>query len=108
MPQARTNSTDQISDQFFPTPGLVVTGLTEQTLVPFAEQEVITPHSTILRAVEGFLNDDTKTGLAAECSTTNINYHSQPEFGDEAARQLWTTNWAQKSKDKMAASAQTS
>lgn len=70
-------------------PGLVDTGLTP-TLMAIAPEEIVTPHATIVKAVESFINDDSKNGLAAECSTTNIHYRVQPEWGDEMAERLMT------------------
>jgi hypothetical protein len=70
--------------------GLVDTGLTHTQLMPFAREGFETPHSTIVRAVESFIDDDSKNGLAAECSTTNIYYRTQREWSDDAARQVMT------------------
>lgn len=53
----------------------------------------VTPHSTILEAVQTFLNDDSKNGLVAECSTTNIHYRNQPGWGDEEARKVATIDF---------------
>lgn len=45
----------------------------------------VTPQSTILKAIDIFMNDNTITGVAAECSGENIYYREQPDFGDEGA-----------------------
>ena len=73
-------------------PGLLDTGLT-QPLMPFAPKEYITPHSTIIRAVDSFLEDVTKHGLAAECSGTNIYYRTQQDWADTAAEWVMTVRW---------------
>ncbi len=73
-------------------PGLVDTGLTG-LLMPMAPSESITPKSTIVRAVMGFIEDDTATGQAAECSVEKIYYRQQPEWGDEAAEWVMTFKW---------------
>lgn len=64
--------------------GLVDTGLTP-VLMAVAPPEYVTPHSTIVKAVTSFLDDDSKNGLAAECSGENIHYRVQQEFGDDKA-----------------------
>lgn len=70
-------------------PGLVSTGLT-QTLVEHTEDKYVTPVSTIVRAVMGFVDDASLNGQAAECSRDNIYYRKQPEFLDEEAGYVMT------------------
>lgn len=70
-------------------PGLVDTGLT-QVLMAVAPPEFVTPRSTIVRAVNKFLDDDTLTGQAAECSGENIHLRKQPEWGDEGSEYIMT------------------
>ncbi|EXJ66929.1 uncharacterized protein A1O5_10124 [Cladophialophora psammophila CBS 110553] len=70
-------------------PGLVDTGLTG-VLMSVAPPEYVTPKSTIVRAVMGFVEDDSLTGQAAECSIDKIHYRKQPEWGDEGAEYIMT------------------
>jgi 15-hydroxyprostaglandin dehydrogenase (NAD) len=65
-------------------PGLVDTGLTPM-LMAVAPPEYVTPRSTIVQAVVGFVEDDTQSGQVAECSVDKIHYRQQPEWGDDAA-----------------------
>lgn len=53
--------------------------------------EKLTPHTTIVKAVMSFVDDDSKNGLAAECSGENIYYHVQQEFGDDKAKWVMTS-----------------
>ena len=64
--------------------GLVPTGLTAP-LIAICPAEYITPTSTIVRAVQQFLDDETLTGQVAECSGEAIHHRSQPEWGDDMA-----------------------
>lgn len=52
--------------------------------------KILTPHSTIVRAVDGFLTDSSKNGLVAECSIENIHYRVQPDWSDEKAKEVMT------------------
>ncbi|KAF1812880.1 hypothetical protein P152DRAFT_435136 [Eremomyces bilateralis CBS 781.70] len=63
-------------------PGLVDTGLTP-ALMAAAPTNVVTPPSTIVRAVEEVLNEEGLTGMALECSVQNIHRRTQQEYGDE-------------------------
>lgn len=73
-------------------PGLVDTGLTGP-LITVAPPEYVTPRSTIVRAVMGFVEDDTVTGQVAECSVEKIYHRQQPAWGDDAAEWVMTTKW---------------
>ena len=64
--------------------GLVPTGLTAP-IMAICPPEYITPPSTVVRAVQQFLDDDTLTGQVAECSGEAIHHRKQPEYGDEKA-----------------------
>ncbi|KIW77786.1 hypothetical protein AYO21_06904 [Fonsecaea monophora] len=65
-------------------PGLVHTALTK--IYSFTcPEEYITPASTIVKAVMNFIDDDSLTGQAAECSGENIHYRQRPEFSDDKA-----------------------
>ena len=71
--------------------GLVDSGLTG-TLMAVSPPEYVTPHSTIVKAVDAFLDDDSKNGLAAECSGENIYYRPQHEFADDKAAYVMGEN----------------
>lgn len=71
-------------------PGMVDTGMGDGSTITDAMRKLITPPSTILRAVDGFLADSSKNGLVAECSVNNIHYRTQPEWGDEEAMKVMT------------------
>jgi 15-hydroxyprostaglandin dehydrogenase (NAD) len=71
---------------------LVDTGLT-QVLIALAPPEYLTPKSTIVRAVTGFIDDDSLTGQVAECSLGNVHYREQPEFGDDGAEYVMTNKF---------------
>jgi 15-hydroxyprostaglandin dehydrogenase (NAD) len=73
-------------------PGLVDTGLTP-ALMAAAPTEHVTPRSTIVKAVLGFVEDDSLTGKAAECSVDKIYYRDQCEWSDESAKYIMTTDW---------------
>lgn len=68
---------------------MVDTGLTGR-LIAVTPQEYVTPTSTIVRAVEGFINDDSLNGQAAECSVNSIHFRKQPEWGDKEAEYIMT------------------
>lgn len=70
-----------------------------------APSEYVTPHSTIVRAIESFLNDDSKNGLAAECSGENIHYRVQQEFGDDKAAWIMGSHFEELFKEKYEATA---
>lgn len=70
-------------------PGLVDTGLTG-ILMAVSPPEYVTPKTTIVRAVTGFLDDASLTGQVAECSIENVLYRKQPEWGDDGAEYIMT------------------
>lgn len=69
-------------------PGLVPTPLVSSALVAAYPKDMLTPTETIVRAVEGFLNDDGVTGQAAECSGVEIHYRPVLPFSNEAAEYI--------------------
>ncbi|EUC49606.1 hypothetical protein COCMIDRAFT_1647 [Bipolaris oryzae ATCC 44560] len=73
-------------------PGAVDTGISG-VLVTDAMRKLMTPLSTVVRAVDGFLADPSKNGLVAECSINNIHYREQPEWSDEEARKVMTSTF---------------
>lgn len=68
------------------------TGLTG-VLIDVSPEKYVTPHTTIVKAVESFIDDDKKNGLAAECSVDKIHYRLQREFLDDDAKWLMTTRF---------------
>lgn len=67
--------------------------------MPFAPQALVTPHTTIVKAVMSFIEDGSKNGLAAECSIDQVYYRSHREWSDKAAEQLMTGQWDEAWKD---------
>ena len=72
-------------------PGLVDTGLTG-VLMAVSPPEWVTPKSTIVRAVTGFVDNDSLTGQVAECSVENIHYRKQPEWGDDGSKYIMSNH----------------
>lgn len=70
-------------------PGLVDTGLTS-ILMEVSPPEYVTPKTTIVKAVTGFIDDSSLNGQAAECSMDNIHYRKQPEWGDAGSEFIMT------------------
>ena len=50
----------------------------------------VTPASTVIKAFEGFLENESMTGQAAECSGEHVYYRTQPEWSDEEAKAIMT------------------
>jgi 15-hydroxyprostaglandin dehydrogenase (NAD) len=69
-------------------PGLVPTALTAGALVDAFPKDRLTPVSTIVKAVEQFLADDSITGQAAECSGEEIHYRAAYKPVDDNAEYL--------------------
>ena len=67
-------------------PGVVPSGLMPQTIVDSMPPEMVTWHSTMVKAINGFLADDSVTGQAAECSGADVIYRPAYEPENEAAR----------------------
>ena len=67
--------------------GLVDTGLTG-VLMAACPPEMVTPHSTIVKAFETFLNDDSVTAMAAECSGDSVYLQDHQKWSDDKARFL--------------------
>ena len=75
-------------------PGLVPTALPAQALIDAFPKDRITPISTIVRAVEQFIADDSITGQAAECSGDEIHYRPAYSFSDDNADYLVSGKFA--------------
>lgn len=65
-------------------PGLVPTPLVG-ILPEVCPPEFLTPVSTVVKAIEGFLNDSSVTGQAAECSGENVYYRPMAEYSDKGS-----------------------
>jgi 15-hydroxyprostaglandin dehydrogenase (NAD) len=52
-----------------------------------------TPMSTVIRAVEGFLNNSTQTRQVVECSVEDLYYHDQPEYSNEEVKWIISQDW---------------
>lgn len=74
-------------------PGLVPTGLVAQTMLDALPQEMQTPRSTIVKAIDTFLNDSSLNGQVAECSGTEVHYRHPYEPVNEAAEYLIGGKW---------------
>ena len=64
------------------------TPLVSQALTSIYLQDRLTPVSTIVGAMENFLDDDTLTGIAAECSDTAVIYREHPGYFNADAEYL--------------------
>ena len=49
---------------------------------------LVTPMSTIVRAVMGFVESDEQNGQVAECSIDKIHYRQKTEWGDDDAEAI--------------------
>ncbi|KAJ9612021.1 hypothetical protein H2200_003616 [Cladophialophora chaetospira] len=67
-------------------PGLVPTGLLPQSFSAALKAEMVTPTSTVVKAINTFLEDRTVTGQAVECSGPDLIYRPSFEPENEAAR----------------------
>jgi hypothetical protein len=63
-------------------PGLVPTPLVG-ILPEVCPPEFQTPVATVVKAIEGFINDSSVTGQAAECSGENVYYRPMHEYSDK-------------------------
>lgn len=66
-------------------PGMVDTALVPDTLVESVPKEMQTPMSTIIKAIEGFLEDTSVNGVAAECTGEEVLYRPVMRYGNKAA-----------------------
>lgn len=69
-------------------PGLVPTALPPQALIDAFPKSRLTPISTIVRAIEQFIADESITGQAAECSGLDIHYRPAYTYSDDNAEYL--------------------
>lgn len=80
-------------------PGMVVTGLTPPWLVAQIPQEYLTPMSTILRAFDDLIKEETvdgrlhrKTGQCLEAAEDKLFYREPVEFPSDGQRWLFDEN----------------
>ncbi|OCT54855.1 hypothetical protein CLCR_02998 [Cladophialophora carrionii] len=69
-------------------PGLVPSGLLPEAFTNALQADMITPRSTIVKAINNFLADDSLTGQVAECSGQDVIYRPSYEPENEAARYM--------------------
>jgi len=67
-------------------PGVVPSGLMPQTIIDNMPPEMVTWHSTMVKAINTFLGDDSITGEAAECSGADVIYRPAYEPLNDAAK----------------------
>lgn len=71
-------------------PAFVVTGLVNPDLAKRVPNEYITPAATIVKAIEGFIDDQSITGQVAECSGEEIYYRDGNAFSNEGSKWVMT------------------
>ncbi|KAH6995431.1 hypothetical protein EDB80DRAFT_755462 [Ilyonectria destructans] len=69
-------------------PGFIVTNLCPKHMVDKFPKEHITPMSSVLRAYDAFLTDDSLTGQTVELSLDQLYYRTKPEYANESQRWL--------------------
>jgi hypothetical protein len=69
-------------------PGLVPTGLLGTPFTDAMQADMLTPTSTIVKAINNFLSDPSLTGQAAECSGADVIYRPHYEAENEAAKYM--------------------
>jgi len=69
-------------------PGLVPTPLVTPALIDAFAKDKLTPISTVVKAINQFIEDGSITGQAAECSGEEIIYRSHVPYGNEATEYL--------------------
>ncbi|KAF2093663.1 NAD(P)-binding protein, partial [Rhizodiscina lignyota] len=73
-------------------PGCVPTPLVPQALVDALPGEHLTPMPTIVKAVEGFIDDESLRGQVAECSAHDVIFRQILPYGNEASKFV-TEGW---------------
>ncbi|KAL2357101.1 hypothetical protein BJ546DRAFT_1058713 [Cryomyces antarcticus] len=74
-------------------PGIVPTKILPQAMIDAVAPECLTPVSTITAAYNMFLEDESLTGQAVECSANKHLFSHQPEFLDGAISKRAVTCW---------------
>jgi 15-hydroxyprostaglandin dehydrogenase (NAD) len=67
-------------------PAFIPTNLCPPEVLKRWPKEHITPLSTVNKAMDAFLADDTLTGQAVELSQENIYFRSQPDWPNESQK----------------------
>jgi 15-hydroxyprostaglandin dehydrogenase (NAD) len=74
-------------------PGLVPTPLVSRKIVDVVPKEILTPYTTIVRAIQGFIADPTVTGQVAECSGSDVLYRPVLPYGNQASEYMVEANY---------------
>jgi 15-hydroxyprostaglandin dehydrogenase (NAD) len=69
-------------------PGIVPTGIMPATIPNSLGKSFITPTSTVVKAINTFLNDRSLNGQIAECSGEDLIYRHSFEPENEAAKNM--------------------
>ena len=75
-------------------PGFMQTPLTPSNMHQALPKNIITPISSVVGAIQGFLEDSSLTGKIAECSGLNIHYREPPEYLDDATEYIVEEKYA--------------
>lgn len=62
-------------------------------MIDAVKPDFLTPISTVVKAYDRFLNDDSLHGQAIECSVDRFFFSQQPEYLDGQFSQRATTVW---------------
>lgn len=71
-------------------PGLVRTNIMPEAISDATPKEHLTQVSTVVSAIEKFLNDDSLNGQAAECSGSNIYIVPPKDWADETTKYIYS------------------
>lgn len=77
-------------------PGLVATPLANDALLAVFRKDMQTPASTIIKAVNMFINDASLSGQVGECSGKDILLREGLPYGNEAAEYMGEGKMADK------------
>ncbi|KAJ5726905.1 hypothetical protein N7493_005932 [Penicillium malachiteum] len=69
-------------------PAFVLTGLCPKDIRDRFPKEHVTPMSTIIKAYETFINDDSLSGQTVEVSLNQLYFRTQPDYPNESQRWL--------------------
>lgn len=65
-------------------PAFVATGLAPAGLVDMYPEEHLTPMSTIIKAYDTFIGDDSMTGQTVECSLDQLYFRKRPDYPNKS------------------------
>ena len=77
-------------------PGVVPTRLMPQAWLDAMPSDMITPTSTVVKAIDGFLAHQSITGQVAGCSGQEVIYRDPPPPGNDVAAFMLGGTWATK------------